>query len=411
MKKLLIAIFLAAHLFAFGQHPHSNDEFVVPQTYDEWKEYFIENISTIDEIEGIYKTTTWETRRYDGELLFNRKVAGLEDLVSFMAILKKNDEEYAVFFIYENSGGSSLRDIIVKAYSGDRFIRLGGKQMGNYLDNPEIQYSNGTFNYKYVVDYQSTLKAMISYGSSLSRRTIEDMASRTKDITLEELIKIFPSKEMIAEAPKRRVPSSGTGFAVDNTGIIMTNYHVIENASSIKVRGVNSDFNRTYSADILISDKNNDLALIKISDSGFPGIETVPYIINSELSDVGTAVYTLGYPLRSSMGDEIKLTNGIISSRTGFQGDLTSYQTSVPVQPGNSGAPLFDSDGSVIGIVNAKHNNAENASYVVKSSYFNNLFEILNDPLLLQQNSMLKGKDLPTQVKLVKDFIYIIETE
>ena len=66
------------------------------------------------------------------------------------------------------------------------------------------------------------------------------------------------------------------------------------------------------------------------------------------------------------MGDEVKLTNGIISSKTGFQGDVTTYQISVPLQAGNSGGPLFDSKGNVIGIVNAKHLGTENVSYVVK---------------------------------------------
>lgn len=111
------------------------------------------------------------------------------------------------------------------------------------------------------------------------------------------------------------------------------------------------------------------------------------------------------------MGDEIKLTNGIVSSKTGFQGDITSYQISAPVQPGNSGGPLFDKQGNLIGIINSKHASAENVSYGVKSSYLTGLIELLPSPPRLQTINLLTGKSLTQQVELVKKFVYIIETE
>lgn len=119
----------------------------------------------------------------------------------------------------------------------------------------------------------------------------------------------------------------------------------------------------------------------------------------------------MGYPLRATMGDEIKLTNGIVSSKTGFQGDITSYQISAPVQPGNSGGPLFDNQGNLIGIINAKHTGAENASYAVKTSYLTNLIDLLSSPPKLQTINSLSSKTLTQQVELAKKFVYIIETE
>jgi len=111
------------------------------------------------------------------------------------------------------------------------------------------------------------------------------------------------------------------------------------------------------------------------------------------------------------MGDEIKLTNGIVSSRTGFQGDASSYQISAPVQPGNSGGPLFDNSGNLIGIINAKHTGAENASYAIKSGYLTSLMELLPNLPKPQTANLLTGKSLSQQVELVKKFIYIIEVE
>jgi S1-C subfamily serine protease len=209
----------------------------------------------------------------------------------------------------------------------------------------------------------------------------------------------------------KKQKSSGTGFAISSNGIIVTNFHVIDGANSIIVRGINADFNKTYKAKILLSDKNNDLALIQIDDYSFTSLGTIPYTIKTGLAGVGENIFVLGYPLRASMGDEIKLTNDIISSRTGFQGDITSYQISAPVQPGNSGGPLFDNQGNLIGIINAKHIGAENASYAVKANYLLNLIDLLPSPPKLQTVNSLTGKSLTQQVELAKKFVYIIETE
>lgn len=204
-------------------------------------------------------------------------------------------------------------------------------------------------------------------------------------------------------------PASGTGFAVSSNGLVITNHHVVIGATSIKVRGINGDFSKTYNAQVIIDDKNNDLAIIKIEDSSFKFLGDIPFVINNKTSDVGSSIFVLGYPLRASMGDEIKLTNGIISSKSGFQGDVTSYQISAPIQPGNSGGPLFDNNGNLIGIVNAKHAGAENASYAIKASYLFNLFDLMPTPPKLQSISKVTGKPLPEQVKFLKEFIYIIE--
>ena len=205
--------------------------------------------------------------------------------------------------------------------------------------------------------------------------------------------------------------SSASGFAITPTGYIVTNHHVVEGASKISVRGVKGDFSKTYNARVIVVDRNNDLAIIKIDDQGFTSLSPPPYTINTTLSDVGNSVYALGYPLRATMGDEVKLTNGIVSSKTGFQGDITTYQITVPVQPGNSGGPLFDSKGNIIGIITAKHTGAENVSYAVKTSYLMNLIQAMNSRPSLPKTNMISSKSLSEQVKFIKEFVYIVETE
>jgi hypothetical protein len=202
---------------------------------------------------------------------------------------------------------------------------------------------------------------------------------------------------------------SGTGFALTSNGLIITNHHVIEGVNSIVVRGINGNFDITYTAKVLITDKNNDLAILKIEDPNFTSLGKIPFVMKTSVASAGEDVFVMGYPLRATMGDEIKLTNGIISSKTGFQGDITSYQISAPIQPGNSGGPLFNKNGDLIGIINAKHTGAENASYAVKTLYLKNLVELLDNQPTLQTVSIMNGKSLTQQVEIVKKYVYIIE--
>ena len=206
------------------------------------------------------------------------------------------------------------------------------------------------------------------------------------------------------------VNASGSGFALKENGIIATCYHVIENARRIRIRGINGDFNTPLYAEVIAIDRANDLAILKVSDINFSHINSIPYNILSETSDVGESVLVLGYPLRAVMGDEIKLTNGIISAHSGFQGDTTEYQISAIVQSGNSGCPVFNQKGDAIGVVNARLQLIEGASYAIKGKYLNNLLSTLPiaDPIRKNNVEVLPITEI---AKNVKSFIYIIEVE
>lgn len=98
---------------------------------------------------------------------------------------------------------------------------------------------------------------------------------------------------------------SGTGFALNN-GYIVTNYHVVERAKTIKVYGVNGNMSSSYSAQVVATDRTNDLAIIKISDTRFSGFGAIPYSIKEQIADVGEDVWVLGYPLTQVLGNEKK---------------------------------------------------------------------------------------------------------
>ena len=234
-------------------------------------------------------------------------------------------------------------------------------------------------------------KHIISYNERIKKKELEE-----KRIAEEKAKKA-------AEIPKSW---SGTGFAL-TSNYIVTNYHVIENAKSITIQGINGNHVNKYGATVIATDKNNDLAILKVNGVNITSTN-IPYSVKTTTSEVGEEVFVLGYPLTATMGDEIKLTTGVVSSKSGFQGDVSEYQISAPIQPGNSGGPLFDSKGNVIGIVSAKHVGAENVGYAIKASYLRNLIESVKSTNILPLTNKISSLNLSGKVKAVKNYVYCI---
>lgn len=203
---------------------------------------------------------------------------------------------------------------------------------------------------------------------------------------------------------------SGTGWLLNN-GYVVTNHHVANNARSIVLKFPSNDGEwKEFRAEVEVMNEECDLAILHIIDAQPSDFSPIPYTVKMELADVGESVFALGYPLTTTMGEEIKLTTGIISSHSGYQGSTKQYQVSVPLQPGNSGGPLFDDEGHVIGVVSAKHTGTENVSYAVKASYLQPLIrQLSNASNILPSSHCLSGMNLPTKVKQVKGFVCYIE--
>jgi S1-C subfamily serine protease len=115
------------------------------------------------------------------------------------------------------------------------------------------------------------------------------------------------------------------------------------------------------------------------------------------------------------MGSNYKVTDGIISSKSGIADDVRYYQISVPIQPGNSGGPLFNKEGNVIGITSARLNSkavgtqVENVNYAIKSSYLLNLYNMLPSPTKISSTSQVASKELQDQVKVLKNYVCLIK--
>lgn len=215
------------------------------------------------------------------------------------------------------------------------------------------------------------------------------------------------------EKGDEKYTSSGSGFIISQKGYVVTNFHVIEKIDKCYVELKINNEAKTFEAEIVQKDPKSDLAILKIKGITLDTLQfKIPYVYPSITSDVGTQVFTLGFPMAlTSMGKEVKFTDGKISAKTGYQGDIGSYQTSVPVQPGNSGGPLFDNDGRLIGIINAKIMEADNVSYAIKSNNLKNLFELLPENIETTNKNLVSGLTLENKIKLLSNFTVLIKSK
>ena len=178
--------------------------------------------------------------------------------------------------------------------------------------------------------------------------------------------------------------SVGTAWPVAS-GYAVTNNHVVADTEHVQLIDVTGT---QLTASVVLRDAEHDLALLRVSESGSlpPALP-----LASDGPRPGSRVFTIGYPRIDIMGRTPKLSDGIISSLNGYQDDPDSYQISVPIQPGNSGGPLLNMDGAVVGVVasmlgtygdTAEAQVLPNVSYAIKVEVLRNLL-----PQVLRQTA------------------------
>ena len=142
---------------------------------------------------------------------------------------------------------------------------------------------------------------------------------------------------------------SGTGFVINSDGHVLTNFHVIEGCSEItfQIRGI-----ETKSVSIISSNPSADLALLKLNN--FDG-DPAKFSPVTQIQ-MGTELFVYGFPLAGDLSAQGNFTNGIVSSTNGLNDDMTQFQMTAPVQPGNSGGPVLNRNGNVLGVVVATAN-------------------------------------------------------
>ena len=222
--------------------------------------------------------------------------------------------------------------------------------------------------------------------------------------SLESPQKLFPSSPPLSQPESGTRVALGTGFFVTSTGYLLTDFHVVKDASTLKVK-IGNDF---VSASLVARDDVNDIALLKID-----GRYSCLPLGDSTTALLGQTVFTVGFPKTGLEGLSPKLTKGEISSLAGMQDDPRMFQVSVPIQPGNSGGCLADESGNVIGLVestlstvqtvNGTGDLLQNVNYATKINYAKALLNTVPDA----KSGLLANKSTPApftdEVKSVED--------
>ena len=240
------------------------------------------------------------------------------------------------------------------------------------------------------------------YGYQALKKEVERIKKSQKDLTT--TLNQFGKPGVALEVVQGKF--SGTGFALTSEGYLVTSYHVIQGADSVLIEGRN---HQRYHAEPVYSDVKHDLAILRITDKRFTGFGRLPYAVKSGQADLGERVFTLGYPR-----EDVVYGEGSLSARSGFEGDTASYQVSIPVNPGNSGGPLLDERGNLIGVVSGRQNDAQSAAFATKSSYLVRLVDSLEaakpaNPYRLPRFGQLAGTGRPQQLRKLQDYVFVVK--
>jgi serine protease Do len=175
--------------------------------------------------------------------------------------------------------------------------------------------------------------------------------------------------------------STGTGFLCRND-LIATNYHVIRDGSRWDVTFPST--HQSFGLELVLSDKANDLAVLKLVRKEGEKASAKPLkIVDSTTARVGEELYTIGFPLGDLLGSGHKVATGVLSAAAGLEDDPRMFQLTVPTQPGNSGGPVLNQKGEVVGIlastlsVEYLYKNQghipQNVNFAIKSDYLSML--------------------------------------
>jgi S1-C subfamily serine protease/antitoxin component YwqK of YwqJK toxin-antitoxin module len=397
---------------------------------EQWERKFQDNISRITEDGNLslYLNTDNLTSRFNYITLDQKSSFSIESVIQKKS--GKGNEGYGLIFGFKD--WNNYYQFLISEYGS--YIILGD------FEGVNIKICQWTKSNAINIGNKRNLLKVMKFGDefifSINGEVVERPKSKDLrgnnigiiaggrgEFVLENLIvkEFLTDKELEQKRPKNISTSAnewkgnGSGFFINEKGYIATNYHVVEEANAIQVEYFQKGVKNIFSAKVIVTDKQNDLAIIQVDDPKFKTLPTIPYVFSSTIKDVGSEVFALGYPMAQVMGDEIKFTDGKISSKTGIEGDITVYQISVPIQPGNSGGPLFDNKGNLVGItssgLNKEYFNSENVNYAIKTTYLKNLIDVMPENIRLPNNVDIYNKPLTEKIKLLSDFIPIIRVK
>ncbi|MFD2147267.1 S1C family serine protease [Mucilaginibacter antarcticus] len=200
--------------------------------------------------------------------------------------------------------------------------------------------------------------------------------------------------------------ASATGFAITQDGLIATNYHVVRDANAVYVQNADG---ATFKAQVLYTEPQHDIAILKITDKSFETLGTIPYTFKRLEANVADQISTYGYP-----DGFPAYAPGSLSSLYGQNGDSLHYKITMPINPGNSGGPLWDKQGNIIGITDSKEAQFEGQHFAIKAKYVMDAIknipsDSLKNKITLPKKNMLTGLTDAQKLNKAKNFVFMVK--
>lgn len=341
-----------------------------------------------------------------------------EEKIFFEELRKKNPEidqlvvEHSMFLTQLDNFGD-YKDLKVRLHSiHNDLVDSGHIKQSN---KPEGSVVRLWRRYKRSASIAATIagvtavviSGLVTYFSPIpNKKDIQELSKQVAILKKNDRVQSNEIGKLKTKVPlDARAANGGSGFLIDPRGYLVTNAHVVKGSTTIIIL---NNKGQEFKAKIILLDEEKDIAFLKIDDEDYIPFAKLPYSIRKNNSDLGEQIFTLGFPK-----DEIVYNEGYLSSKNGYNGDTINCQIAVSANPGNSGGPVLNRSGEVVGILSTSQQNAQGVVFAIKSKHIHSSLDDLKKDTAYQGlkipfSSKMKGLDRKQQIEQVEDCVFMV---